>query len=97
MDGGTASPFFCPPECHHAATGDHLEKTFFVSRPHVAAIQPHRHGSVRQGQRRILFRFQRIGLRFLAQLHLHPLGDALQMFAHRFVIRGLTDRQHFFQ
>jgi hypothetical protein len=34
---------------------------------------------------------------FFAQVRLHPLCDALQMFPHRFVIGRLAHRQHFFQ
>ena len=50
------------------------------------------------GQRQFGYsEFDRSRLPFFAQLRLHPLSDGLEMFAHRFVIRRLTNGQHFFQ
>jgi hypothetical protein len=95
LGGATASS--CLAKRHDTAPSDHFEKAFLVRRPHVAAIQPHRHRSIRQVHLGIHFGFHRIGLSFFAQLCLHPLGDGLQMFTHCFVIGGLANRQYFFQ
>src|SRR5262249_38394996 len=46
--GGTV--FFRPPERHHTAARDHFEIPLLVGRSHVAAVDTHRHGTVRQGE-----------------------------------------------
>ena len=68
-----------------------------MGRSHVPAINPHRHGAIRQGQFGILFGFDRIGLPFFAQLRLHPFGDGLQMFPYHLVMGGRADGQNLFQ
>ncbi|MGH9344247.1 MAG: hypothetical protein ACRD19_10850 [Terriglobia bacterium] len=64
--GRRNSILFSTPECHHAPARDHFETPLLVGGPHVAAINPHRHGTIRQGQIGIFFRFHRIGLPFFA-------------------------------
>ena len=61
--------------------------------PYVAAINPHRHGSIRQ-LLLVLFRLgsHRIQRSLFAQVRLHFFGDSLQMFPHRFVIARLAHR-----
>lgn len=59
---------------HHAPTSDHFEIALFVRRPDVPAVDPHRHGSVRQG---LFTRFLRVFENrdsFFAQLLLDPLA-----------------------
>src|SRR5215469_11964412 len=86
-------------EGHHAAAGDHFKPALLVSSSHIATIDPHGHGPIRKWL--LIFRIFRahkgIARPFFAQLRLHSLGDRLQVLAYGFMIRRLTDREHFLQ
>src|SRR5215472_2081612 len=62
-----------------------------MSRPHITAVNAHRHRTVRQGEFRNRFQGgETTGLAFVSQLLLDTLGHGLEVLPHGFMIGGLS-------
>ena len=69
-----------------------------MGRSHVAAVDTHRHGTVRQGELSDRLHGGKItGLSLFSQFLFDAFGHGMQMLADRLRIGRLGDRQHFFQ
>src|SRR6516225_10308046 len=75
---------FRPPERHHTAARDHFEISLLVGCPHVAAVDPNGHGTVRQGEfSDRLHRRKITRLSFFSEFLFDAFGYRMPMFADR--------------